>query len=51
MPLCGPPLSRRYNLHPGKPPEGKLDGGDGDEGGQGFDEVLEVLGKTPVGLA
>jgi len=27
---------------------GKPDRGDGDEGGQGFAEVLEVLGETPV---
>ena len=27
-----------------KPPQGKLDGGEGDEGGQGFREVLKVLG-------
>ena len=27
---------------------GKLDGGDGDEGGKGFGEVLDVLGETPV---
>jgi hypothetical protein len=26
----------------------KLDGGEGDEGGHGFGEVLEVLGETPV---
>jgi hypothetical protein len=25
-----------------------LDGGEGNEGGQGFGKVLEVLGKTPV---
>jgi hypothetical protein len=33
---------------PGKPPEGKLDGGEGNDGGQGFGEVLEVLGDTPA---
>ena len=33
---------------PGEPPEGQLDGGEGNEGGQGFGKVLEVLGKTPV---
>src|SRR5271166_4662613 len=33
---------------PGKPPAGKLDGGEGNEGGQGFGQVLEVLGETPV---
>jgi hypothetical protein len=27
---------RVHDLFPGKPPEGKLDGGEGDEGGQGF---------------
>ena len=37
-----------YGLCPGKPPKGKLDGGEGHEGDQGFDEVLEVLGQTPV---
>src|ERR1700751_5103846 len=29
-------------------PEGKLDGGGDNKGGQGFGEVLEVLGETPV---
>src|SRR6516164_6177577 len=46
--LCGPPSSRRYNLRPGKPPDGQLDRGEGNEAGQGFGKVLEVLGKTPV---
>ena len=36
------------DLRPGKPPEGKLDGGEGNEGGQGFGKVFEVLGETPV---
>jgi hypothetical protein len=27
---------------------GQLDGGEGNEGGQGFGKVLEVLGETPV---
>jgi hypothetical protein len=36
------------DLHPRKPPEGKLDGGKGNEGAQGFSKVLEVLGETPV---
>ena len=27
---------------------GKLDGGEGNEGVQGFGQVLEVLGETPV---
>ena len=35
-------------LRPGKPPERKLDGGEGHEGGQGFGKVLEILGETPV---
>src|SRR5215472_9706764 len=33
--------------HSGQPSEGKLDGGEGDKRGQGFDEVLKVLGKPP----
>jgi hypothetical protein len=33
---------------PGKPPEGELDGGEGDEGLQGRGEVLEVFGKTSI---
>src|SRR5262249_24068130 len=37
-----------YGLCPGKPPEGKLDRGEGHEGGQGYGKVLEVLGRTPV---
>ena len=45
--LCGPPSSRRYNLRPGKP-DGQRDRGEGNEAGQGFGKVLEVLGKTPV---
>ena len=48
--LCRPPSSRRYDLHPDKPPEGKLGGDDGDEGGQRFGKALEILGKTPVPL-
>ena len=36
------------DLRPGKPPERKLDGGEGHEAGQGFSEVLEILGETPV---
>ena len=27
---------------------GKLDGGEGDEGGEGFGKILKVLGETPV---
>src|SRR5262249_8578130 len=30
------------------PPGGKLDRGEGHEGGQGYGKVLEVLGRTPV---
>jgi hypothetical protein len=37
-----------HGLRPGKPPEDWLDGGEGNEGGQGFGKVLEVLGETPV---
>jgi hypothetical protein len=37
-----------HGLRPGKPPEGWLDGGEGNEGGQGFGKVLEVIGETPV---
>jgi len=44
-----PALSdRRQGLRPGEPPEGKLDGSEGDKGGEGFSEVLEILGKPPV---
>ena len=35
-------------LRPGKPPERKLDGGEGHERGQGFGKVFEILGKTPA---
>src|SRR6516164_6971433 len=38
----------RRGLRPGEPPEGKLDGSEGDKGGEGFSEVLEILGKPPV---
>src|SRR5216683_3590524 len=44
--LCRPPSI--HDLRSGEPPEGQLDGGEGNEGGQGFGKVLEVLGKTPV---
>jgi hypothetical protein len=37
-----------HDLRPGEPPEGQLDAGEGNEGGQGFGKVLEVLGETPV---
>src|ERR1700724_1612302 len=36
------------DLRPDEPPEGQLDGGEGNEGGQGFGKVLEILGKPPV---
>jgi len=45
----GAPRPALIDLLPGKPPEDKLDGGEGDEGGQGFREVLQVLAETPVG--
>jgi hypothetical protein len=35
-------------LRPGKPPEGQLDGSEGDESDEGFGEVLEILGEAPV---
>jgi hypothetical protein len=35
---------------PGEPPKAQLDGGEGNEGGQGFGEVLEILGVTPVSV-
>jgi hypothetical protein len=35
-------------LRPSKASERKLDGGEDDEGSQGFREVFEVLGETPV---
>ena len=37
-----------YDLRPGKPPESKLDGGEGKEGAQSFGMVLEILDGTPV---
>jgi hypothetical protein len=37
-----------HDLRPGKPSESKLDGSEGNEGGQSFGKVLEVLGETPV---
>src|SRR5437764_4424485 len=45
--LCRPSSSRPTDLRSGKPPEGQLDGGEGNEDGQGFAKVLEILGKTP----
>ena len=35
-------------LPPNKPPEDQLDRGNGNEGGQGFGEVLEILGEMLV---
>jgi hypothetical protein len=32
----------------GKPPKDKLDGGEADDGGQDFREVLKVLGSMPI---
>src|SRR6516162_9163690 len=32
-------------LCPGEPPESRLDGGEGNEGGQGFGKVFEVFGQ------
>jgi hypothetical protein len=45
---CEPAVCWVGDLRPGKPPEGKLDGGESNEGAQGFGKVLEVLGETPV---
>jgi hypothetical protein len=45
---CRPAVCGVHDLYPDKPPEGELDGGEGNEGGQGFGKVLEVLGETPV---
>ena len=36
-----------HDLSSGKPPEGQLDRGEGNEGGQGFGKILEALGETP----
>ena len=33
---------RTLTLRPNEPPDGELDGGQGDEGGQGFGEILEA---------
>src|ERR1700730_12299144 len=45
--LCFADLHHQ-NLRPGEPPDGQPDGGEGNEGGQGFGKVFEVLGETPV---
>jgi hypothetical protein len=45
---CKPPVRRVGDLRPGKPPESKLNGGEGNEGAQGFGKILEVFGKTTV---
>jgi hypothetical protein len=37
-----------YDLRPGKPPESKLQGGEGKESAQSFGKVLEILDETPV---
>ena len=37
-----------HDLRSDEPHEGQLDRGEGNEGGQGFGKVLEVLGETPV---
>jgi hypothetical protein len=34
-----------------KPPESRLDGDEGNEGGQGFGKVFEVFGQTSVVIA
>jgi len=48
--LCGPPHSGVHDLRPTpcKPPESKLDGGEGKESAQSFGKVLEILDETPV---
>jgi hypothetical protein len=40
--------NRWFGPRPDKPSEGKLDGNEGNEGGQGFGTVFEVLGEAPV---
>jgi hypothetical protein len=37
-----------HDLRPGEPPESQLDGGEGNERGQGFGKVLVVFGKPPI---
>ena len=38
------------DLGPGKPPESKLQGGEGNEGAQSFGKVLEILDETSVAV-
>jgi hypothetical protein len=38
----------RLGLPPNKPAEGQLDSGNGNEGGRGLSEVLEIFCKTSV---
>jgi hypothetical protein len=45
---CKPAVWRVGDLRPGKPPESKLNGREGNEGAQGFGKILEVPGETPV---
>jgi hypothetical protein len=46
---CVLPTDRRvHDLRPGQTPEGKLDEGKGNEGGQRFGKVLEILDETPI---
>ena len=50
-PHQGVNLPRRItlkSLRPGEPPDGELDAGEGDEGGEGVSKVLVVLGQTAV---
>ena len=42
--LCFADLHHQ-NLRPGEPPEGQLDGGEGNEGGQGFGKVCDGPGS------
>jgi|SRR5208282_1394728 len=42
------PVIRDHGLGPGQPPCGRLDRGDGYEGGPGLGEVFEVLGQVTI---
>ena len=44
----GAPRQALIDYFPGKPPEGELDRGEGDEGGQSFGKALELLGGPPI---